>query len=234
MRTTVARTAGVLLLVAGVAVPQDAAGRITGRVADAAGQPVAGAIVTLARAGDPPSAATAGAAVRRVVTGADGTYASEGLAAGAYQICVAPPAGARLLDSCAWTTTRRTLALGAGVAGRVDVPLAAGTRLEVRVADAGARLLGAGAEVRRVVGVLRTDGSLAPARLLLDVDGPHHVVVVPVGVPLRLFVAQAGGALADERGARLGADALVPVQAAAGQATLTVRLQAVAAATVVP
>src|SRR6516162_2840394 len=86
---------------------QTGTGGIQGTVTDASNnKPIAGAFVIAIRSGLPPLSQTA-------QTGADGSYQLQGLAAGAYSLCVQAP-GDGYLDPCQFGDVAQQITLTAG------------------------------------------------------------------------------------------------------------------------
>lgn len=181
---------------------QTATGSIQGTVADARNKPIAGAFVIAIHSGLPPLSQNA-------QTGADGSYQLQGLAAGAYSLCVQVP-GNGYLDPCQFGGAAGQISLTAGQQSTGNVTkLKPASILKVRVNDAGGLLFQTtkdGHEPDLLIGVFGSGAqrTFYPAHLAgRDKTGSNYQVAIPLDTPLSLSVASSSLTLGDAAGAAL-------------------------------
>lgn len=133
MHKKIATTFVTLALAGATAPAQERMGGVSGRVRYADGTPVAGATIGYLRLAPLNLSA---AAKRATATGADGSFALSGMAAGSYQICVQGGADAGWIDPCVWAAEPAAIHLlpGQTLTGQTVTVEKAAT-LEVRVND---------------------------------------------------------------------------------------------------
>ena len=182
---------------------QTATGSIQGAVTDArSSKPIGGAFVTAIRSGLPPQSQSA-------QTGADGSYQLQGLAAGAYSLCVQVP-GDGYLDPCHFgaATPSTTLMAGQQAAG-ISLKIKAASILKVRLNDAGSLLTQKtkdGHEPDLLIGVFGPgpQRTFYPAHQVgRDKTGSDYRVAVPLDTPMTLSIASSSLKLADAAGTAL-------------------------------
>lgn len=133
---------------------------IAGTVLDARTQkPVPAAFVLAIRCGAPPFSKT-------TKSGGDGAFQIQGLAAGAWSLCVQAP-GNGYLDPCQWSGNPTTVTLGSGQAATgISLRITAGSVLNIQVKDAQRILSQKTRDGRRphlMVGVWGPNGLYHPA-----------------------------------------------------------------------
>ncbi len=197
--------------------------RVSGRVVDHAGGPVANSRIRAV----PLTAAASGVVATPAGRGAnalgapDGSFALTGLAAGLYQLCADAP-GRELLDPCLWDRLPTPVAVGELPLTGAAVHLKRGATLSIRVDDPAKALAVAekSGKGHLLVGVWSANGLFHPARVTAeDAAGRTYSLEMPVGVTAKLSVTPSALRVQDTTGKALTAGAAVDVNMLpAGQA----------------
>ena len=190
-----------------------AAQRVAGRVVDHTGAPLVNARVKI-------TPLMPGLGRGNAASGADGSFAVPGLAAGIYQICADLP-GQELLDPCLWHRTPIPVTVRDQPLPAVSVQLKRGAALTIRVNDAkkllaDAERTGSG---HLLVGVWTATGVFVPAHVTAeDHTGRTYALTMPVGVSAKVSITPNGMKLQDAAGKLQQAGASVAVNVpASGQ-----------------
>ena len=194
----------ILILTSSLALmAQTGTGGIQGTVTDASNnKPIAGAFVIAIRSGLPPLSQTA-------QTGADGSYQLQGLAAGAYSLCVQAP-GDGYLDPCQFGGAAQQITLTAGQQSVGNVTkLKPASILKIRLNDATGLLTQYtkdGHEKDLLIGVFGSGPQRVfyPAHLVArDKTGSDYHVAVPLDTPMTFSIASNSLKLAETTGTAL-------------------------------
>ena len=194
--------------------------RVSGRVVDHTGGPVANArirAVALTASGGGAAAPPA----LRALGAADGSFALAGLPAGLYQLCADAP-GKELLDPCLWDRLPTPISVGELPLTGKGVQLKRGATLSIRVDDP-AQALAVAEKTGKghlLLGVWSANGLFHPARVTAeDAAGRTYSLEIPVGVTAKLSVTPSALRVQDAAGKGLAGGAAVDViMSPAGQA----------------
>ena len=185
---------------------QAPSGRITGALSDPAGKALPNAIVTYTREypkqGDPSPARGVAA------TGSAGEFSFTGLMAGRYLLCGVASPELELVPNCDWTYAPPAVTLTNGqAASGVKIVLEKGSRVEVRLDDAGGLLphpVDGGGSGKVHVGLRGSDGMMhTPQIHSLDRGGHTYSAIVPHGRPVAVHVIGQGLRVSDDKGAEV-------------------------------
>ncbi len=177
-------------------------------------KPIPAAVITASRSAPPSSA-------KRTRSGGDGSFAIQGLTAGAYSLCVQVQ-GDRYLDPCSWGGAPSPVTLAAGQAvSSVSLHLVPSSTLSVTLADSQGLLTQATVDGRAPelkVGVWGQHGVYYPAHLAGGqpvaprlaagaVPSRTYVLAVPFDTALQFYIASRDLKIGDATGAALPANA---------------------------
>jgi hypothetical protein len=209
------RLVWMLLFAISAAHAQTGTASIQGAIRDAGSQtPVPAAWVTAVRAGAPPFS-------KSTKSGGDGAFVIDGLAPGAYSICV-QTAGGPYLNPCEWDDAKPVTVGPAQAVSGVVVGVRPAAVVTVGVGDPQRLLAQTDREGRRPelsVGVWLPNGLYRPARAPAGPVAPGtalgapgiptytYRLAVPPGTPLRLHIGSRNLRLGDAGGAPLPGNA---------------------------
>jgi hypothetical protein len=132
----------------------------------------------------------------------DGSFGFDGLPAGEYAICARVPAGG-FVDSCHWSPMPQTVTVknGQSIIG-VQIRVAAGSVLRIRLNDPGELLEPkGGVEPHVMMGVFTSRGLFQPTFLAAkDATGRNHEVTIPLDTPLKFHIFSKHLRINDENG----------------------------------
>lgn len=195
----------ILSLLACQAAHAQAAGAISGIVADSDGQPLAGIFVTVTKLIMPQDGSQLSSGV---ITDASGVYSFKGLTADTYQLCVSADSRRGFVNSCEWNLQPPTVTLAENEqAPPTNLVVERGMRLELEVVDSKDIIATPGSsngKKRLELGVWGTHGLFLPARLEQAKGGSkHYVVVVPSSAQFQIHAKGENFVVKTENGTAL-------------------------------
>jgi hypothetical protein len=145
---------------------------------------------------------TAPAASGRAQSAPDGSFGFDNLPAGEYALCAQVPGGG-FVDSCHWSPVPQTVTVkgGQSITG-VQIRVATGSVLHIRLNDPGELLEAKGGiEPHVMMGVVNSRGLFQPTFLAAkDPAGRNHEVTIPLDTPLKFHIFSKHVRINDENG----------------------------------
>ncbi len=218
----------LLLLPCALGQSSSPVGFLRGSVADEQGRPLPGAEVRYSRvfrsiiqSGRPVPGPGEAVLVGKVLTDANGAFSAPNLPIGNYTVCGTVPS-APYLDPCRWQGASQ-VSVNSNAVTDYALVLKKGVFLKVRINDPVELLPRAKDGPLRagnlIVGVTYANGAyLGAENTNVDATGRDYQMIIPAGVPFKLWLFSRHVALVDAIGATVDmSGALIPFQAVAGK-----------------